>query len=330
MADIYRDNLIFEISANNPTGSYLQSVSDVYQTKEYSTFPVVTASEGIANKYIVPDKALAAPLLSLVKRPINTSGVTITIGFRTPAVINAANNATSFLFDFGSVGFSGYYFYRADSRKIGMRTGTTDLFTQIDYDFQPSTDYHLVFQFKNGNNLLYVNGVLSGSGTTNVNSMYFEDSIRLFTNPRYGSTPYYSSRFYYMYVFDLANATTVVPADPYFLTPGFKERTVSVYSLDALPVTTKTVPNTIQTANERIFTYVVEGQVTFNSVVKHKHPSNTFIQLINVINQTVLETTTTAEDGRFKIYTNNIPKSSQLLAVDISGEYNTQILQMKL
>lgn len=329
MADIYQDNLIFELSANNPTGSSLQSVSDLYQTKEYSTFPILTANDGIANKYINPDKALSVPILSLNRRPLSTAGITITIGFRTPPVLSSTNT-TSFLFDFASAGYAGYYFYRTDAKKVAMRSGTTDLFTQLEYDFQPSTDYHMVYQFKNGNNLLYVNGVLIASGTSAINNMYFEDVIRLFTNPRYGSAAHFSSRFYYMYVFDLANATTTVPPDIYFLTPGFKTRTVSVYSLDALPIKAEYLPNPLHMIKERIFTYIVEGQVTFNSVVKHKHPSNTFVQLVDIINQAVLETTVTSEDGKFKIYTDSIPRSSQLLAVDISGEYNTQILQMKL
>lgn len=330
MADIYKDNLIFEISANNPTGNTVQFVNESFKSKDYPGFPILSASEGMANKYIVPDKACHIPIVTFNKRATSIDGITVIFGIRTAPTVNTTD-LTSFMFDFATTGWSGYYFFNTTAKRIAMRYSTTNLTPQTDYNFQPSTDYHIVYQFKQKNHLVYINGVLIASGvTTDGNTIPLDDIVRLFTNPRYGSTPNYSSRFYYMYVFDKADATATVPPDTYFLTPGFKERTVPIIATETIPLVSMELPSKIEKVNEKKFTYIIEGQVTFNSVVKYKHPSTTFVQLIDVVNQTVLDTTSTTIDGTFTLRRDDIPRSAQVLAVDMSGEYNTQILQIKL
>lgn len=328
---IYYNNLIFELSANNPTGTHLQYVNEFLQSRDYTGFPIVETTEGIANKYIVPNVPASIPILSLYKHPTSAAGVTILFGFRTPSVVNEGNNLVNFLFDFAKADYSSYYFFRSNAKKIAVRNATAELISpQIDYNFQPDTDYHLTYQYKNSNTLLYINGVLVGSNNTlNVSSLPTDDTLRLFYNPRYTDARQYNSRFYYMYVFDHAIATTTNPPNQYFLTPGFKEKPATI-RLESVPIVSEIIEHKIITTTEKVFTYVLEGQVTFNSVVKYKHPSTTFIQLMDSIGQAVLNTTVTAKDGKFKIYTDKLPSNSQLLAVDVSGEYNTQVLKMKL
>lgn len=329
MSDFYEQNLIFEVSANNSTGTKVQTVNEFFQSKEYDGFTIINSPDvSIAPKYIVPDKLLSIPFTSYYKHPVNTEGVTITIGFRTPSALDPGTTSAAFLFDFLSTAYCGYYFFRNDAKKIVIRNGTTNISNQTNFDFQPSTDYHIVYQFKNNKCFVYINGVfVVESLSVTVNSMYFSDTLRLFQTDRYGPPYQYCSRFYYLYVF--GNTTTTTPNSD-VLTPGFKTRPSYVYPIDNRVIPIKQVDSKIKTFNDKIFTYIINGQVTFNNTIKYKHPSTTVVQLLDVLNKTVLETTVTDTDGKFKISRDTIPSSSQILAIDVSGEYNTQILQMKL
>jgi hypothetical protein len=53
------------------------------------------------------------------------------------------------------------------------------------------------------------------------------------------------------------------------------------------------------------------------------------VQLLDPIAQTVLKTTMTNNDGSFVLRYDTYPKYSQLIAIDYSGEYNTQSLLLK-
>lgn len=329
MADFYEQNLIFEVSANNPTGNKIQSVNEFFQSKEYNDFTIINSPDAaIAPKYIVPDKMFSLPFVSYYKHPVNTDGVTITMGFRTPSAIDPGTTSAAFLFDFLSTGYCGYYFFRSDVKRIVIRNSTSNIAPQTDFDFQPSTDYHVVYQFKNNKCFIYVNGVFVVESTSvSINSMGFSDTLRLFQTDRYGPPSQYCSRFYYFYVF--SNTTTTTPSSD-VLTPGFKTRPSYVYSIDNRIIPIIETSSRVQFLNEKKFTYTINGQVTYNNAIKYKHPSTTMVQLVDVINKSIIETTVTSEDGKFKISRDTIPPSSQLMAVDLSGEYNTQILQMKL
>lgn len=85
----------------------------------------------------------------------------------------------------------------------------------------------------------------------------------------------------------------------------------------------------VEIVNPKTFAYTYTGQVTFNNVIKYKHPSTTAVQLLDPIAQTVLKTTMTNDDGSFVLRYNTYPKYSQLIAIDYSGEYNTQSLLLK-
>lgn len=329
MTDFYEQNLIFEISANNPTGTKIQSVNEFFQSKEYDGFTIINSPDiSIAPKYIVPNKLLNIPFVSYYKHPTGAEGITITFGFRTPDVIDPGTTSAAFLFDFASSAYCGYYFFRSDVKRIVIRNSTTNIAPQTDFDFQPSTDYHVVYQFKNNKCFIYVNGIfIVESLSVSLNPLSFFDTLRLFQTDRYGGPYQYCSRFYYMYVF--SNTTTTTPSSE-ILTPGFKTRPSYVYSIDNRVIPIMKVPLKIQTLNERKFTYIINGQVTYNNAIKYKYPSTTIVQLVDILNKTTLETVGTSEDGKFKLYRDTIPPLSQLLAIDVSGEYNTQILQMKL
>ena len=53
------------------------------------------------------------------------------------------------------------------------------------------------------------------------------------------------------------------------------------------------------------------------------------VQLLDPIAQTVLKTTMTNNDGSFVLRYDTYTKYSQLIAIDYSGEYNTQSLLLK-
>jgi hypothetical protein len=239
-----------------------------------------------------------------------------------------------YLFDYIYSGFNAYIFFRSNSKKIVMRIANTDLVTQTNYNFQVNTDYHIVFKFTAGNCRITVNGTNVVSSTNTTNS-YFNatELLSLFNGDRYGSDLsiiQYPSRFYYLYTY--YSGTNYTPAssyDTYLNTSGFKNRQGVFLRTIPNPIPINTSDIFISYANPKVFGYTFAGQVTFNNVIKYKHSSTTVVQLLDPIAQTVLKTTMTNNDGSFVLRYDTYPKYSQLIAIDYSGEYNTQSLLLK-
>lgn len=327
---------IHEITANTLDSQGLVFIRNKYMKSIIGTYPIVEdPSNTFCQKYIVPSSRIDVTLNCYTNTPGMQvgNGVSILFGFRTPSSPDATNTKTMFLWDMWGLGYQGYIFYRANSKKIALRYSTTDLVVQTDYDFQPDTDYHLVFRLETTKWQIYINNVLIVSGT-NSTQQDFNTSFtyNLFGSQRYtGDNMHYPSRFYYLYCY--YNYPIIfndpVEYETYLQTPGFKDLFNTSMRLmpDPIPVNTINLPFTLY--DPKVFQYIFSGQVTFNNVIKYKHPSTTVVQLLDPISQTVLKATMTNDDGSFVLRYDTYPKYSQLIAIDYSGEYNTQSLLLK-
>lgn len=326
---------INEITANTTNSQGLVGIWNRFCQFNIGTYPILEdPSNTFCQKYIVPSAAMTTQInnyTNFLNSSTLPAGFCVIIGFRTPTTVDDTNTKTIYLFDYVTSGFNAYIFFRANSKKIAMRISSIDLVTQTDYDFQPNTDYHIVFKFTAGNCKITINGVdiVTSTNTTSA-SFGASEPLRMFNGARYASpVPHYPSRFYYLYtMYSGTNYTPTSEYESYLNTPGFKNK---------FNIPIRTLPNSIpiqsvehiESVNPKIFAYTYIGQVTFNNVIKYKHPSTTVVQLLDPIAQTVLKTTMTNDDGSFVLRYDTYPKYSQLIAIDYSGEYNTQSLLLK-
>lgn len=332
---VYRHML--EVTANTTDAQGLTGIWNKITKVKLGTYSILEdAQNTFCQKYIVPSARLDKLVNSYTNTPSMSAGngITITFGFRTPSTIDTGNTKIIYLWDLYGVGYQAYIFFRSNLKRVVLRYGSTDLVTQTDYDFQPDTDYHMLYRLEAGNFQVYVNGVLVVSGTnTTSNGMQESYTLQLFGTQRYSDPSQYPARFYYMYIYYtyVANYTQDQTEYINFLQePGFKTTVTSLAKDLPNPIPIINTFNTYLYIDPKVFIYSFTGQVTFNNIVKYKHPSTTLVQLLDPISKVVLKSTMTNNDGTFQLQTDKYPKYSQLLAIDYSGEYNTQTLLLKI
>lgn len=158
---------------------------------------------------------------------------------------------------------------------------------------------------------------------------YGQTDLRLFENKRYsGGLSGYCSRFYYLYAFSNTQATPTNPPVAYLNTFG---RLTALDDAALVDITNTTVKNINVEVTKRYqyqYAYKLEGQVTFNNAIKERHPSTTIVQLIDIVGQKVTHSIAAYKNVSFTFHTDLIPKHYQVIAVDLTGEFNTQILQV--
>lgn len=305
-------------------------ILDSYRRKQFP-YEVFQAEVGaLAPYYIVPSGPVEVPVTFLNQRP--TTGTIITMGFRTPAAEEASK--TGFLFDFSSSGYSGYFFFRPDSKKFALRVGSSDKVEQTAYPLEASTDYHIAYHFRNNAFAIYVNGTLlvTGPTSTGFSEASVGDTLRLFHNPRYGDHHHIPSRFYYFYVFNssYSEISEQKPLDAYYLQTGFVEKTVATFYHDNSSIIE--AKGSVSTyVNTPYKTVISSNAITFNNEVKYRYPSGIHIHLYNPVNQTTLASCVPNPDGSFKMYYKGTLSATtlvQLLTIDLKRDYSSLIINM--
>lgn len=307
------------------SGKGLKVYNSTFTTYDTRSDITVLKDTTINQHYIVPNLRVSVPVGFQRKQSILDQGGTISIGFRTPLTATEI----IFLFDMEQVGFCAYLFFKEG--KFAVRLATTDLISpQPSFAFQPDTDYHMTVQYQPGMFCVYINGsyVMSSTSNNAITTTYGQTNLRLFSNERYSNAQSYCSRFYYLYAFSNTQATPTLPPVSYLNTFGRLTALDDAALVDITTVTTKNISVDITPTYQYQYKYKLEGQVTFNNAIKERHPSTTIVQLIDIVGQKVTHSIAAYKNVSFTFHTDLMPKHYQVIAVDLTGEFNTQILQI--